>query len=181
MAIFSTTSSTAGMLLTGYMPSSNDIINSNLLSRTLFPCSSTISASAPFPTISDFTEKSQIYKSDSSFSSGSNGGVNQSIIVHASVGVGGGGRSGGGGGGGRSIGEGEDNNGSDGQSNSSPRQGGGAAAIPVYAAGSGAVVAAGSGAGTNHSNHRNTANVYSKCKKDGLLVVIETIITLLII
>ncbi|KAK9074060.1 hypothetical protein SSX86_006657 [Deinandra increscens subsp. villosa] len=60
MAISSTTSSAARMLLTGSMPSSDGIINSNLLARTLFPCSSTmatISASAPFPTVTlDLTQ-----------------------------------------------------------------------------------------------------------------------------
>ncbi|KAI3704003.1 hypothetical protein L1987_74204 [Smallanthus sonchifolius] len=60
MAMSSTTSSAARMLLSGSMPSSDGIINSNFLARTLFPCSSsmaTISASAPFPTVTlDLTQ-----------------------------------------------------------------------------------------------------------------------------
>ncbi|KAJ9551677.1 hypothetical protein OSB04_015722 [Centaurea solstitialis] len=61
MAISSTTSSAARMLLSGSMPSSDGIINSNFLARTLLPCSSgmaTISASAPFPTVTlDLTQQ----------------------------------------------------------------------------------------------------------------------------
>ncbi|GJR86159.1 probable WRKY transcription factor 31 [Tanacetum coccineum] len=60
MAMSSTTSSAARMLLSGSMPSSDGIINSNFLARTLLPCSSnmaTISASAPFPTVTlDLTQ-----------------------------------------------------------------------------------------------------------------------------
>ncbi|WOH02662.1 hypothetical protein DCAR_0522051 [Daucus carota subsp. sativus] len=60
MAMASTTSSAARMLLSGSMPSADGIINSNLLARTLLPCSSsmaTISASAPFPTVTlDLTQ-----------------------------------------------------------------------------------------------------------------------------
>nr|GME14453.1 probable WRKY transcription factor 31 [Ipomoea batatas] len=54
MAMASTTSSAAKMLLSGSMPSADGLMNSNFLARTLLPCSSsmaTISASAPFPTI----------------------------------------------------------------------------------------------------------------------------------
>nr|GMD37834.1 probable WRKY transcription factor 31 [Ipomoea batatas] len=53
MAMASTTSSAAKMLLSGSMPSADGLMNSNFLARTLLPCSSsmaTISASAPFPT-----------------------------------------------------------------------------------------------------------------------------------
>ncbi|GFQ00070.1 WRKY transcription factor 6 [Phtheirospermum japonicum] len=60
MAMASTTSSAARMLLSGSMPSADGLINSNLLARTLLPCSSnmaTISASAPFPTVTlDLTQ-----------------------------------------------------------------------------------------------------------------------------
>ncbi|CAA0837105.1 Probable WRKY transcription factor 42 [Striga hermonthica] len=60
MAMASTTSSAARMLLSGSMPSADGLINSNILARTLLPCSSTmasISASAPFPTVTlDLTE-----------------------------------------------------------------------------------------------------------------------------
>ncbi|KAL2496878.1 WRKY transcription factor 6 [Forsythia ovata] len=60
MAMASTTSSAARMLLSGSMPSADGIINSNFLARSLFPCSSsmaTISASAPFPTVTlDLTQ-----------------------------------------------------------------------------------------------------------------------------
>ncbi|CAA3003755.1 probable WRKY transcription factor 31 [Olea europaea subsp. europaea] len=60
MAMASTTSSAARMLLSGSMPSADGLINSNFLARTLFPCSSsmaTISASAPFPTVTlDLTQ-----------------------------------------------------------------------------------------------------------------------------
>ncbi|PIN21165.1 hypothetical protein CDL12_06138 [Handroanthus impetiginosus] len=60
MAMASTTSSAARMLLSGSMPSTDGIINSNFLARTLLPCSSsmaTISASAPFPTVTlDLTQ-----------------------------------------------------------------------------------------------------------------------------
>ncbi|EYU34028.1 hypothetical protein MIMGU_mgv1a004322mg [Erythranthe guttata] len=64
MAMASTTSSAAKMLLSGSMPSADGLMNSNnFLARTLLPqlpCSSnmaTISASAPFPTITlDLTQ-----------------------------------------------------------------------------------------------------------------------------
>ncbi|CAL5406279.1 unnamed protein product [Camellia sinensis] len=60
MAMASTTSSAARMLLSGSMPSADGLINSNFLARTLLPCSSnmaTISASAPFPTVTlDLTQ-----------------------------------------------------------------------------------------------------------------------------
>lgn len=60
MAMASTTSSAARMLLSGSMPSSDGLINSNFLARTFLSCSSsmaTISASAPFPTVSlDLTQ-----------------------------------------------------------------------------------------------------------------------------
>ncbi|WOH05746.1 hypothetical protein DCAR_0625166 [Daucus carota subsp. sativus] len=60
MAMASTTSSAARMLLSGSMPSADGIMNPNVLARTLLPCSSsmaTISASAPFPTVTlDLTQ-----------------------------------------------------------------------------------------------------------------------------
>ncbi|KAL3624994.1 DNA binding domain [Castilleja foliolosa] len=60
MAMASTTSSAANMLLSGSMPSADGLINSNFLARTILPCSpnmATISASAPFPTITlDLTQ-----------------------------------------------------------------------------------------------------------------------------
>ncbi|XP_022771770.1 probable WRKY transcription factor 31 [Durio zibethinus] len=60
MAMASTTSSAARMLLSGSMSSADGLINSNFLTRTLLPCSSsmaTISASAPFPTVTlDLTQ-----------------------------------------------------------------------------------------------------------------------------
>lgn len=56
MAMASTTSAAASMLLSGSMPSGGDMITSNFLARAVLPCSSsnsmaTISASAPFPTV----------------------------------------------------------------------------------------------------------------------------------
>ncbi|KAL8088062.1 hypothetical protein AgCh_037995 [Apium graveolens] len=60
MAMASTTSSAARMLLSGSMPSADGMMNPNVLARTLLPCSSsmaTISASAPFPTVTlDLTQ-----------------------------------------------------------------------------------------------------------------------------
>ncbi|KAK6154637.1 hypothetical protein DH2020_008885 [Rehmannia glutinosa] len=60
MAMASTTSSAANMLLSGSMPSADGLMNPNFLSRTILPCSpnmATISASAPFPTITlDLTQ-----------------------------------------------------------------------------------------------------------------------------
>ncbi|KAK8642214.1 hypothetical protein V6N13_011570 [Hibiscus sabdariffa] len=61
MAMASTTSAAASMLLSGSMPSADGIMNTNLLARTILPsCSSsmaTISASAPFPTVTlDLTQ-----------------------------------------------------------------------------------------------------------------------------
>ncbi|KAL9250928.1 WRKY transcription factor 42-like protein [Drosera capensis] len=55
MAMASTTSAAATMLLSGSMSSAEGIMNPNFLARTILPCSSnnmaTISASAPFPTV----------------------------------------------------------------------------------------------------------------------------------
>ncbi|XP_058095178.1 probable WRKY transcription factor 31 [Magnolia sinica] len=60
MAMASTTSAAACMLLSGSMSSSDGLMNPNFLARTLLPCSSsmaTISASAPFPTVTlDLTQ-----------------------------------------------------------------------------------------------------------------------------
>ncbi|KAL6975688.1 hypothetical protein U1Q18_024483 [Sarracenia purpurea var. burkii] len=60
MAMASTTSSAARMLLSGSMPSADGLMNPNFLARTLLPCASTmatISASAPFPTVTlDLTQ-----------------------------------------------------------------------------------------------------------------------------
>lgn len=54
MAMASTTAAAASMLLSGSMPSGDALMNPNFLARTILPCSSsmaTISASAPFPTV----------------------------------------------------------------------------------------------------------------------------------
>ncbi|XP_038710961.1 probable WRKY transcription factor 31 [Tripterygium wilfordii] len=54
MAMASTTTAAATMLLSGSMSSADGIMNTNLLARGVLPCSSTmatISASAPFPTV----------------------------------------------------------------------------------------------------------------------------------
>ncbi|KAI4322521.1 hypothetical protein L6164_022207 [Bauhinia variegata] len=60
MAMAQTTSSAARMLLSGSMSSTDGLMNANFLTRTLLPCSSsmaTISASAPFPTVTlDLTQ-----------------------------------------------------------------------------------------------------------------------------
>ncbi|CAN6451722.1 unnamed protein product [Victoria cruziana] len=60
MAMASTTSAAACMLLSGSMPSTDGMMNNSFLARTLLPCSSsmaTISASAPFPTVTlDLTQ-----------------------------------------------------------------------------------------------------------------------------
>ncbi|KAJ7948138.1 WRKY family transcription factor [Quillaja saponaria] len=60
MAMAQTTSSAARMLLSGSMSSSDGLMNANFLTRSLLPCSSsmaTISASAPFPTVTlDLTQ-----------------------------------------------------------------------------------------------------------------------------
>ncbi|KAL1537305.1 DNA binding domain [Salvia divinorum] len=60
MAMASTTSAAASMLLSGSMPSADGLMNPNFLARTILPCSSnmaTISASAPFPTVTlDLTQ-----------------------------------------------------------------------------------------------------------------------------
>ncbi|KAF3789434.1 WRKY transcription factor 6 [Nymphaea thermarum] len=62
MAMASTTSAAACMLLSGSMQSADGLMNSNFLARTMLPCSSsmaTISASAPFPTVTlDLTQQS---------------------------------------------------------------------------------------------------------------------------
>ncbi|KAA8520123.1 hypothetical protein F0562_014379 [Nyssa sinensis] len=54
MAMASTTSAAANMLLSGSMTSADGLMTPNLLARAILPCSSsmaTISASAPFPTV----------------------------------------------------------------------------------------------------------------------------------
>ncbi|KAI4334131.1 hypothetical protein L6164_018860 [Bauhinia variegata] len=60
VAMAQTTSSAARMLLSGSMSSTDGLMNANFLTRTLLPCSSsmaTISASAPFPTVTlDLTQ-----------------------------------------------------------------------------------------------------------------------------
>ncbi|KAK7404891.1 hypothetical protein VNO78_05932 [Psophocarpus tetragonolobus] len=60
MAMAQTTSSAARMLLSGSMSSADSLMNANFFTRTLLPCSSsmaTISASAPFPTVTlDLTQ-----------------------------------------------------------------------------------------------------------------------------
>ncbi|KAI4371148.1 hypothetical protein MLD38_019414 [Melastoma candidum] len=61
MAMASTTSAAVNMLLSGSMSSSDGIMNPTLLARAILPCSSsmaTISASAPFPTVTlDLTQQ----------------------------------------------------------------------------------------------------------------------------
>ncbi|EXB37867.1 WRKY transcription factor 6 [Morus notabilis] len=60
MAMASTTSSAARMLLSGSISSADGVMNPNFMARTMLPCSSsmaTISASAPFPTVTlDLTQ-----------------------------------------------------------------------------------------------------------------------------
>ncbi|CAD5180837.1 unnamed protein product [Musa acuminata subsp. malaccensis] len=60
MAMKSTTSAAASMLLSGSMTSTDGLMNSNFLASTVLPCSSsmaTVSASAPFPTVTlDLTQ-----------------------------------------------------------------------------------------------------------------------------
>ncbi|KAJ3694471.1 hypothetical protein LUZ60_009951 [Juncus effusus] len=54
MAMASTTAAAASMLLSGSMSSPEGMMNTNFLAKTILPCSSnmaTISASAPFPTV----------------------------------------------------------------------------------------------------------------------------------
>ncbi|XP_072984085.1 probable WRKY transcription factor 31 [Typha latifolia] len=62
MAMASTTSAAASMLLSGSMSSTDGLMNSNFLTRTVLPSTSsmaTISASAPFPTVTlDLTNSS---------------------------------------------------------------------------------------------------------------------------
>ncbi|KAI8000771.1 WRKY transcription factor 6 [Camellia lanceoleosa] len=62
MAMASTTSAAASMLLSGSMSSADGLMNPNFLARAILPCSSsmaTISASAPFPTVTlDLTHTS---------------------------------------------------------------------------------------------------------------------------
>ncbi|KAL3821020.1 hypothetical protein ACJIZ3_006925 [Penstemon smallii] len=66
MAMVSTTSSAAKMLLSGSMPSVDNLMNSNFLAQTMLPCSSsmaTISASTPFPTVTlDLTQSSNPFQ-----------------------------------------------------------------------------------------------------------------------
>nr|WFL37664.1 WRKY transcription factor 12 [Crocus sativus] len=86
MAMASTTSAAATMLLSGSMSSTEGLMNSNFLARTMLPCSSsmaTISASAPFPTVTlDLTHPPnplQLQRTSPQFQmnfpSGSTGGV----------------------------------------------------------------------------------------------------------
>lgn len=60
MAMASTTSAAANMLLSGSMSSADGMMNPNFLARAILPCSpnmATISASAPFPTVTlDLTQ-----------------------------------------------------------------------------------------------------------------------------
>lgn len=62
MAMASTTTAAASMLLSGSMSSGDGLMNPNLLARAILPCSTsmaTLSASAPFPTITlDLTHSS---------------------------------------------------------------------------------------------------------------------------
>lgn len=63
-AMASTTSAAASMLLSGSMPSSDGLINPSILESASLPCSqnmATLSASAPFPTITlDLTQNATI-------------------------------------------------------------------------------------------------------------------------
>ncbi|XP_071727095.1 WRKY transcription factor 6-like [Rutidosis leptorrhynchoides] len=81
MAMSSTTSSAARMLLSGSMPSSDGIISSNYLATNLFPCSSnmaTISASAPFPTVTlDLTQSPNTPPNHQNFT-----GQNAALLPH---------------------------------------------------------------------------------------------------
>ncbi|XP_059624385.1 probable WRKY transcription factor 31 [Cornus florida] len=74
MAMASTTSAAATMLLSGSMSSAEGLMNPNFLARAVLPCSSsmaTISASAPFPTVTlDLTQSPnplQLEKSPNQF------------------------------------------------------------------------------------------------------------------
>ncbi|GMH30259.1 hypothetical protein Nepgr_032102 [Nepenthes gracilis] len=64
MAMASTTAAAANMLLSGSISSADGIMNPNFLARTILPCSSsmaTISASAPFPTVTlDLTHQQNV-------------------------------------------------------------------------------------------------------------------------
>lgn len=71
MAMASTTSAAASMLLSGSMPSADhhNILNPNFLARTALPCSpsfATLSASAPFPTVTLDLTRSPASSSSSS-------------------------------------------------------------------------------------------------------------------
>ncbi|KAG5024021.1 hypothetical protein JHK82_019914 [Glycine max] len=65
MAMASTTAAAASMLLSGSMTSADGIMNPNLLTRAILPCSSmaTLSASAPFPTVTlDLTHNQNAFQ-----------------------------------------------------------------------------------------------------------------------
>ncbi|KAI7725418.1 hypothetical protein M8C21_020239 [Ambrosia artemisiifolia] len=66
IAMASTTSAAATMLLSGSMPSTDGLMNQNILARSILPNSSsiaTISASAPFPTVTlDLTHNPNQYQ-----------------------------------------------------------------------------------------------------------------------
>ncbi|KAJ0438531.1 putative transcription factor WRKY family [Helianthus annuus] len=66
IAMASTTSAAASMLLSGSMPSTDGLMNQNILARSILPNSSsiaTISASAPFPTVTlDLTHNPNQYQ-----------------------------------------------------------------------------------------------------------------------
>lgn len=74
MAMASTTSAAANMLLSGSMSSGDGMMNPNFLARAILPCSpnmATISASAPFPTVTlDLTQNAntlQFHKPQNQF------------------------------------------------------------------------------------------------------------------
>ncbi|KAI3734610.1 hypothetical protein L6452_14082 [Arctium lappa] len=106
----------------------------------------------------------QIEDSNHNSTTGDNNGiVNQSKFAHVGAR---------GGGGGHPIGE--SNNGNGGQATSSQQGGSGVAVIPVYAA-------AGAGAAANHRrNHNGTIDIYGRCRKGRLMIVIFTALLLLI-
>ncbi|GAB2240030.1 hypothetical protein Droror1_Dr00020548 [Drosera rotundifolia] len=70
-AMASSTSAAAAMLLSGSTSSAEGVMNTEILARTMLPCSSTmatISALAPFPTITlDLTQSSQNHRPSSHF------------------------------------------------------------------------------------------------------------------
>ncbi|KAL2339213.1 hypothetical protein Fmac_013659 [Flemingia macrophylla] len=71
MAMASTTAAAASMLLSGSMSSVDGIMNPNLLTRAILPCSNmaTLSASAPFPTVTLDLTHNQYHRPQTPFPS----------------------------------------------------------------------------------------------------------------